>query len=277
MDRPNVAIIGTPRSGSSFLSKLLVENGWLIPFEASAPPMAAYSFNPEGYFESTLINLLNDQLIRASFGEAYSFLNPPDVSKNLENPDFSFDLDENTVQIPNDFLQSIKEYTSQDWDVWGISRMLPGGKWHKTYSRHRVDNNANIESTFEGIKSYLSKGSGFVLKDSRLSFTLNNFGNSINKVVILGRQKEGLISSIQTHYGKRIFSDLVYEPFKWVSNHFNYKIPPMDFGDFQKRYENAYSILNPSFEVFELDQSELNDANKVAELSTFLETKLHSN
>ena len=276
MNRPNVAVIGTPRSGSSFLSKLLVDNGWLIPFETGAPTMAAYSFNPDGYFESTLINLLNDQLIRASFGETFSFLNPPDVSKKSKGTNFSFDLDEDTVDIPKGFLENLEEYTSQNWDVWGISRMMPGGKWHKAYSRHKIDTSENIESTFDGVKQYLSKKSGYVVKDSRLSFTLNGFENSIDKVIILGRKKDGLVSSIQNHYGKRIFTDQVHAPFEWVSNHFNYKIPPMDFEDFQQRYRNAYSSISPSYEVFELDQSELNDEKKVAELSNFLGAKLNS-
>ena len=68
LSRCNVAIIGTPRSASSFLAKFLVSQGWTTPRFGDAPEMSASNFNPEGYFENTFLNLLDDQIIRAHFG-----------------------------------------------------------------------------------------------------------------------------------------------------------------------------------------------------------------
>jgi hypothetical protein len=105
MSLPNVAVIGTPRSGSSFLARTLVDLGFKLPDLGEEVIMNSSSFNPQGYFESTTVNLLNDQLIRCKFGLKYSFLTPPKVnnhSTEIQQRNFSYDLDLNTVTIPID-------------------------------------------------------------------------------------------------------------------------------------------------------------------------------
>jgi hypothetical protein len=271
MRKPNIAIIGTPRSGSSYLTKLLVANGWNIPYENDAISMGSYNFNPDGYFESTQINLLNDQLIRFTYGQKYSFLNPPPTDSSNLRQDFYFDLDETTLEIPDDYLKNIYEYTGQSWDVWGITRMLPGEKWHKAYSRNNLASYAGISASKEKLKNYLSQSSGLVVKDSRLTFTLNEFSTAFDKIIILTRGAAGLVQSIRGHYGTRMFNKgEMFDEFKWVSNHFNYKIPDTSYEQFAHRYEDAYSLISRSNDCFRINQSDLSSKDEISRLSRFL-------
>ena len=275
---PNIAIIGTPRSGSSFLTKLLVANGWSIPYDNDRIAMKSYSFNPDGYFESTQINLLNDQLIRATHGLEYSFLNPPPIDSLNQEENFSYDLNEKTVEIPEDYLKNIFQYTGQSWDVWGITRMLPGEKWHEAYSRNNLASRVGISESKEKVKNYLSQSSGLVVKDSRLTFTLGEFDNVFDKVIILTREETGLVQSIRGHYGTRIFGGGgSFDKFDWVSNHFNYKLPGISYKQFAERFEDAYKQISHSYDYFKINQSDLNSQQEISRLSQFLGFELKFN
>ena len=271
MRLPNIAIVGTPRSGSSFLTKLLVANGWNIPYENDRISMESYSFNPDGYFESTQINLLNDQLIRAAYGLEYSFLNPPPVDSSNLDEDFYFDLDEKTVEIPEDYMENISQYTGQSWDVWGITRMLPGEKWHKAYSKNNLASRDTLLQSKHKVNQYLNGSAGLVVKDSRLTFTLGEFDRVFDKVIILTRKENGLVQSIRGHYGTRIFSgEGAFDKFEWVSNHFNYKLPKISYNQFSQRYEEAYKRISHSHDCFTISQSNLNSPGEISKLSQFL-------
>lgn len=249
MPNSHVAIIGTPRSGSSFLSQLFVNKGWEIPDFEYSIPMSSSKFNPEGYFESTTINLLNDQLIRGLYGEKYSFLFPPLVHNSKVETiikDFEFDLDKETVEIPDDYKNNLRMYTGEDWDVWGLTRMASGEKWHKAYSKISASNQNEVTKKIEHVKQYLFSSKGKIVKDSRLTFTIHLFGECIPKIILLTREKGALKKSIQSHYGQRIFSDKIHDGFMWVSNHFNYRIAPMVFEDYLNRYEMYYDLIENS-------------------------------
>jgi len=274
MRLPNIAIVGTPRSGSSYLTKLLVKNGWKIPYEGDDMAMKAYNFNPDGYFESTQINLLNDQMIRAQYGLKYSFLNPPPINSRNLDKNFFYDLNEESVEIPDDYAKNISKYTGQSWDVWGITRMLPGEKWHKAYSKNNLISRAGILESREKVKSYLGQSSGMVVKDSRLTFTLGEFEGVFDKIIILTREETGLVQSIRGHYGSRIFGGENFENFNWVSNHFNYKLPKTSYSEFAERFEDAYRLISSSHDCFTINQSALSNDDEISRLSRYLGTKL---
>jgi len=265
VSKPNVAIIGTPRSGSSFLSQLFVNHGWEIPVFEDSIPMSSSKFNPEGYFESTNINLLNDQLIRALYGEEFSFLFPPkfnDPEGNTIIKDFYFDLSGETVQIPDNYEDNLQLYTGEDWDVWGLTRMSAGEKWHKAYSKLGICNQIEVTKKLEQANYYLMSSQRKIVKDSRLTFTIQLFKKSIPKIVILTREKGGLETSIRNHYGQRIFTREIHEGFTWVSNHFNYKIAPMEFEEYLYRYESYYNFIESTFpDVLRVNLESLNDEN----------------
>ena len=269
----NLAIIGTPRSASSALAKILVSEGWSVPMFGDAPNMSPSKFNTEGYFESTFLNLMNDQIIRARFGMDHSFLFPPeysDVTKLGISEDFFFDLDDQSLDIPSDYLESIQLYTGEDWDVWGLTRMLQGGKWHQAYSARSLSSGVSLKASISDFNQYLNEEKGIVLKDSRLTFTLDLFNDSIEKVIVLSREDGGLTSSIRNHYGKNIFTLETHDPFPWVSNQFNYKVKPMSFDSYKSRYMSFSNALTKNQRVLFLDQSELRSESKMANLLKFI-------
>ena len=265
MPNLNVAVVGTPRSGSSFLSQLFVSNGWEIPDFENSIPMSSSKFNPEGYFESTTINLLNDQLIRGLYGGGYSFLFPPAINDSkVENiiKDFYYDLNEDIVEIPDNYKNNLRIYTGEDWDVWGLTRMVAGEKWHKAYSKISVSNQDEATKKLEQVKNYLMSSEGRIVKDSRLTFTIQLFGEYIPKIIILTREKGALEKSIKNHYGQRIFTDKIHDGFTWVSNHFNYKVAPMDFEEYLNRYELHYDLIESSHpDVLRVRLESLDDEN----------------
>ncbi len=272
--KSNVAIIGTPRSASSFLAKLIVMRGWQVPHYGDLTTMSASQFNPEGYFESTYLNLLNDQIIRSRFGNAHSFLYPPKISNSdaeFLDQGFFFDLDEAHVDCPKDYLSNLKAYTGVDWDVWGLSRMVEGEKWHKAYSVRKISSFEQVTQAISDFNAYLSSTHSLVIKDSRLTFTLDLFAKGIDKVIILQREESGLSSSIRNHYGKNIFTKNTVKDFSWVSNHFNYKVGPMSFGDFSQRYEDFYSDIEKSCSVLRVNQHKLSEESTIREIIEFVE------
>ena len=227
--------------------------------------MSSSKFNPEGYFESTNINLLNDQLIRGLYGEDYSFLFPPEMSNSEGETiikDFYFDLSEDMVQIPDNYKDNLELYTGEDWDVWGLTRMTDGEKWHRAYSKLGMSNQVEVTNKLEHVNYYLMSSQGKIVKDSRLTFTIQLFVRYIPKIVILTRENGALEKSIKNHYGQRIFTNKVHDGFTWVSNHFNYKIAPMEFEEFLNRYESYYNFIESTYpDVLRVSLESLNDEN----------------
>jgi hypothetical protein len=272
--KPNLAIIGTPRSASSFLAKFFVLRGWQVPNYGDSITMSASQFNPEGYFENTYFNLLNDQIIRSRFGLEHSFLYPPKFSaidSRFFATDFFYDLEETFIDFPEDYLSNLKDYTGEEWDVWGLTRMSEGEKWHRAYSARNISSSAQIMKATSEFNSYLSKTDSVVLKDSRLTFTLDLFAKGIDKVIILQREENSLSSSIRNHYGKNIFTNNRAKGFSWVSNHFNYKIGPMSFEDFSQRYEDFYSEIEKNYSVLRINQNLLSEDSTIKTLIDFVE------
>lgn len=269
----NVAIIGTPRSASSYLAKYLVANGWKVPEFGEAPEMSSSDFNPEGYFENTFLNLLNDQVIRARFGTKHSFLYPPEFAGGQIadfNSSFLYDLDDNFIECPTDYESNLEFYTGKMWDVWGLTRMKEGGKWHKAYSRRGISNSDGVQRAIKNFNHYLSCNDSLVLKDSRLTFTLPLFGDGVDKVIVLGRNKADLVSSIRRHYGQNIFTRKKVNGYSWVSNHFNYKIGSMSYAEFDSRFNDFYSSITQDFPVAYVSQDQFGDQNTLTSILDFL-------
>jgi hypothetical protein len=272
--KSNVAIIGTPRSASSFLAKLIVMRGWQVPSYGDSTTMSASQFNPEGYFESTYLNLLNDQIIRSRFGTPHSFLYPPKIptlDSEFSDPEFFFDLDEAHIDCPKDYLSNLKAYTGVDWDVWGLSRMIEGEKWHKAYSARKISSFEQVIRAISDFNTYLTNTDSLIIKDSRLTFTLDLFARGIDKVIILQREEAGLSASIRNHYGKNIFTQNRVMDFSWVSNHFNYKVGPMSFEDFSQRYEDFYMHIEKSCNVLRVNQHRLSEESTIRKIVNFVE------
>ena len=240
MLKDNYFILSMPRSGSSMLSNILVDSGLtLFSFDQSIA-MNSYEHNRDGYFEDVKLTLLNDQIIRAKYGLKYSFLYPPSnyTFKVLDvGTDFKYDLTDETVTIPEDFSERVMYYTNNTWDVWGLTRMLPGKKWYKAYSKHGVSTVPSILKAIIDFKKILENTPGLLIKDPRMMFTFQEFSIVSPKIIFLRRSPKNVIESCRRHYGPYIFDvDASYKNFPYASNHFNLKAGRMSFATYQERY-----------------------------------------
>ena len=242
-NRP-VIVLSPPRSGSSFITRLLMENGFTGLKIKSPTEMSPSRFNPDGYFENTWLALLNDQLIRLNWGQKSSFIyiGEKSDSDNSDQAKYFCDLTPNLIDLPTDYIQNVKYYTGHDWDIWGLTRMWPGGKWHRAYSLSSIADypgiiNAvkHLEYTFAAAKKSRVP---LLVKDPRLALTLNMLDVEAD-VIVLQREPEKVKLSMQDHYGHRLFSNQCFEGYDWVSNHFNYKVAYQPFTEYWERYYRA--------------------------------------
>jgi len=246
-------VVSPPRSGSSVLSQLLESAGYHYPkiplCTESEIRIAPSEFNPAGYNEDTALTLLNDQLIRLLYGQEYSFLYPPeesDITAALNKPiegnkidSFYYDLDESTVVFPRDYLSRLQEIANHSWDVWGLSRMRASGKWYKAYSRHNLASGADVYKRLLEFTSFLSSKDApqnIYVKDPRIIFAFPAYVSALQScnfaIIFINRDPLGLLISMRSHYGNRLFTDQCIDDLNYVSNHFNYQIQPQSFADY---------------------------------------------
>lgn len=276
-----VFLLSPPRSGSSFLSRLIHTGGYQSFVSAGSHLQGTSPFNPDGYFEDVKLSLLCDQVIRSRFGLKFSFLHPPSFERDISfkhNPDFQYDLDHSTVQIPNDYLNRLQEFTGQTWDVWGLSRMRPGEKWWRAYERFGIRHASQVRTQLMELSRSIEEFSNLtIVKDPRLVFCLDQFRVHTKKIIVLTRDQKLTCKSIQSHYGPRILSNHPFEGFDWVSNHFNYQVNPQDpaevfasYGQWLKfQTEHCQDSLHISLES-------IADGSGIAELEKFLGVSLES-
>ena len=276
-----VFLLSAPRSGSSFLSRLIHTGGYQSFVSPGSHLQGNTPFNPDGYFEDVKLSLLCDQVIRWRFGLRFSFLHPPRFEPDISveySPDFQYDLDHATVQIPNDYLNRLQEFTGQTWDVWGLSRMRPGEKWWRAYERFGIRHASQVRTQLMELSRSIEEFSNLtIVKDPRLVFCLDQFRVHTKKIIVLTRDQKLTCKSIQSHYGPRILSNHPFEGFDWVSNHFNYQVNPQDpaevfasYGQWLKfQTEHCQDSLHISLES-------IADGSGIAELEKFLGVSLES-
>jgi len=277
-----VFIISPPRVASSFLTRALVAVGF-VPFDGEGPiEMMPSQHNPNGYFEDVWLTLLNDKIIRMAYSVNDSFLHITGVSPRFDPNDwdanFAFDLSGKFVDFPNDYVERCRWYTGNDWDVWGLSRMQPGGKWHKAYSRNGLGSFSEVRNSIskfrDSISAAAANGEHLVIKDPRLALSLPALGIE-GKVVMLSRNRDSHLKSMRSHYGPRMFSDETFPGFNWVSNHFNFKIRSQSIENYLQNYEAANDRIRTQHETFELTIDALTE-ERILELESFIGKRLPS-
>lgn len=264
-------ILSMPRSGSSSLAKMLHGRG-ITPFAPRLEKVeqSPSEYNPSGYFESTLINLLNDQLIRLISDGMGSFLNnsfvdqfrvrPPELSGVLD-----YDLNERHVEMPPDYTTRLKHYTGNEWDVWGLTRMLDGGKWRSAYSQSGISNTEGVLSATISFQREWAEASSqrIYLKDPRMVYTLHSL-NLDAKLLVIRRNLPDTLESMRNHYGPRLFTELPFQGYSWVSNHFNYRVPPQSFEHYVDNFERSIKLIKLlGYEMLELELDDLNQRDKL--------------
>jgi len=264
-----------PRSGSSACGKLLTESGLTQYNSQALESQQSSEFNTYGYFEDSGVNLCIDNLIRFRFTIDNSFLFnhgmfPYDANQSTDiNSDLDyFDIDESVVDIPKDYINRLPYYTGHDWDVWGLTRMQEGGKWHKAYSRANVASYVEAKYFFSNSLNFLENNPGYFIKDPRLVY-VDEFNSTELKVILINRDPSDVLKSMRNHYGPFLFTDKPIEN-GWVSNHFNYKVGPQKFSEFLNIYNYFVEKIKSRREVFEISFTDLLDNTKLDALSSFL-------
>ena len=257
-------IVSPPRSGSSVLSQLLESAGYHSPKISigteSKIRIAPSEFNSAGYNEDTAFTLLNDQLIRLLYGQEYSFLHSPSaleivaaMSATIESnsaDSFYYDLDESTVVVPKEYLSRLQEIANHSWDVWGLSRMSASCKWYKAYSRHNLACGTDVHKSLIEFTSFLLSEdvpSNIYIKDPRIIFAFPAYASALKNskfgIILINRDTQGLLKSMRSHYGNRLFTDQCIDNFSFVSNHFNYQVRPQAFADYLSAIDCSVGII----------------------------------
>tara|TARA_B100000989_G_scaffold298918_1_gene291034 strand:+ start:8670 stop:9488 length:819 start_codon:yes stop_codon:yes gene_type:complete len=269
----NIIVLSLPRSGSSFFTKHLIKKGFKLYGDKKNRTKSKNIFNRDGYFEDIKTNLLNDQLIRISNGSRYSFLYPPSKVKHKINKNYYYDLQEENIFFPKNYKKLKKKYTGFSWDVWGLTRMLKCGKWHKCYSRFNVESYRKIELEKKKLINFFKKNNGYVLKDPRFGLCYPHYQNIKNvKYIILKRDKKSLLKSLRKHYGKNLFKKIYLPDSNIVSNHFNYKVEYLSFNKYFRRYLAMIKKTVKKKKYIEIDINKIDKKKELNKLEKFLNT-----
>jgi hypothetical protein len=272
----NILIISLPRSGSSLLSNLLNSANYNYYIAENSSLINKSCFNVNGYFEDTQLTLLNDQLIRISHGSDCSFLYPSaKFNIPIDYSDFYYDLDD--VYFPNDHIFDVKKYTGCDWDVWGLTRMGVGEKWHKCYSRYEVDSGKNIQKTLSKILNQFKAKNNLIIKDPRFALVYP-FYNSVDfKIIYIKRDKSDILTSMRKHYGKNLFTENYFENTFFCSNHFNYKVKYQNFEDYFEIYTNYIKNFITNKDCLTIDYETIRDSKTISNINDFIGSKVDEN
>ena len=226
------------------------------------------------------MTLLNDQLIRGLHGEKYSFLYPPDINENLTIPnlsdEFYHDIDQSTLSIPDDFENRLKHYTGTNFDYWGLTRMRENEKWFKAYTKFGLAGGLEIKKTFVRYNKVLREKRRLVLKDPRLCLTGYLYDLTGSDVIFVERDFTGIVNSMRRHYGPRLFSIDTFKCVNWVSNHFNFKVRPIEKNQFFDRYnDHLTKIKDKNLRSFTVNYNLLvsGDMDHISDFEKFLGRK----
>lgn len=265
----NILIISLPRSGSSLLSNLLNSAKYNYYISENSSLLNKSCFNTNGYFEDTQLNLLNDQLIRISHGLDCSFLHPSSTLSIPENySHFYYDLDD--IYFPDNYSLNIKKYTDCDWDVWGLTRMIAGEKWHKCYSKYNVESGKNIQNTLSKILHKFKTTDNLIIKDPRLALVYPFYSSIDFKIIYIKRNKFDILNSMRKHYGKNLFTNNYLENTFFCSNHFNYKIKYQNFEDYYKIYTNYIEKFILNKDCLTIDYENIRDFKTISSINNFI-------
>ncbi len=296
----SVLIVSPPRSGSSLVAQLLESGGFTSDkVNTNKVSINPSDFNKNGYNEDVCFTLLNDQLIKCLYGKNFSFVYAPNSLKikfffeNINFTDlkkiipekYSYDINEKTIFLPQNYEKTLKKYTGLDWDVWGLTRMKEKGKWYKVYSKFKVSTKKELLNKFQEFSEKLQNKKKYYLKDPRLIFSLPIFWKQIKneksiKVIFIERNKKDTINSMRSHYGPRLFTDqFIDQNMKIVSNHFNYMIGSQNVNEYFESCQitkEFIKTLKENFLIINYDNlvTEKYSANELRNIENFLNIEI---
>jgi hypothetical protein len=268
----NILILSLPRSGSSIILQLIASAGYKPYTGPGSCLLGPSDLNRGGYFEDTQLNLLNDQLIKILYGDKYSFLFAPKyiINKLPKDSNFRYDVSDDSVFVPSDFYSNINKYTGRDWDVWGLSRMAPGEKWYKCYSKYNVDTFGSIISTLDSTVDYINRQDGLIIKDPRMALVAHLYNLSNLKIIYVERKKSEILASMKRHYGRNLFSNELIDNAKICSNFFNYKIQPQLFSQYYNRYTTFIKNYIKDKKSISIDYNNIQQQDTIDKINKFI-------
>lgn len=275
----NIIVLSPPRCGSSLLCEIVKSAGYRSELFEDSTFLAPSTLNKIGYNEEVRFTLLNDQLLRLFYNDETSFLHTSALTaKPTRREDFNYDINEHTLWIPESYEERIFELTGNTWDVWGLTRMVYGGKWYKCYSRHNVQTEVGVCAVKSNYENLLNSSHGYVLKDPRLALTMQFYDFDPNhfKVLYVTRTNESIIKSCRNHYGPGLFKNCSIDGTELVSNHFNYKIKFQDFDEWMSIYNHCLKSLSEIFNIMVINYEDLLGLQKdtIDSIEEFLEFKI---
>lgn len=269
------------------LANLIGSAGYVNYTAKNSTLLSPSTQNKSGYFEDVKLMLLNDQLIRSLYGSDFSFLYPPSNESRRYNylnyedniPEhYFYDISEETLYLPDGFIADPGKYTGISWDVWGLTRMLPGKKWYRCYSAFDVCDKHGMLAAKKEIENDINNSKNYVIKDPRFSLTveLYNFSEfENNKFVFLTRSESSVIDSMRKHYGPKMFSDSYLKNSSYVSNHFNHKVGYMSYADFNERYNFIKKYVYAANSIEIVYEKIINkNSGELERLEDFLHSKI---
>lgn len=247
------------------LTNLIRSAGYGLDISDQSSFLGASEFNQAGYFEEIRLTLLNDQLFRILYGDAYSFLHmpsPEDINTTFSMParipdGFNYDINEQTLYIPDGFEEDVKKFTGNDWDNWGLTRMRPGGKWYQCYERYQCKTGNQIRRLLNTYSDLFNGNDNLVVKDPRMAPVLHAYNIKNKRIILLRRNLDSVLDSMKRHYGPRLFTDDVMPGTSICSNHFNYKIKAQGFDSYVSSYETSFQMSLAGSEYIEVDYDDI--------------------
>lgn len=276
----NIIILSLPRSGSSAITQLIKSSGYTVFTSKNSNLLGGSDFNVNGYFEDKIFTLLNDQLIRLVYGMQYSFLYTPSLNQfqkiSLDLDSYTI-LDSDNLYMPENYSNHLKRYCGSHWDVWGLTRMLPGEKWHKCYETYKIKTSYDIYQMLRSIVNSINENDKLVIKDPRLALVMPLYNLENTKIVYIKRDKLDVLHSMRSHYGPNMFTTNFLPMTNYCSNHFNYKIGYQDFDWYYDTYSNIIEHYIQDKNHFKINFEDLKNMDSLKNLEDYIGSIIEKN
>jgi len=243
MNYKNLIILGCPRSGTSLIANLLNNSGYDVDCKGTKKLMKKNeNYNPDGYFERIDIVKLNDQLIRL-YDKNHNFLNPPN-NNNILNEEL-INLYKNKTIYP---LQDISLE-------------------HHIENYVGLNNKIDLLSSKEKVENEMNSYNGWLIKDSRMCYTLNLWDFKNINIIKIVRNKNEVKQSMINHYGNLFDENIVF---------FKNQLKKVDFDKYYDDTNNLIDTYINKYGGIEIKFNDLKNKNFTV-IEKYLGVKLNEN
>jgi hypothetical protein len=243
MNHKKLIVLGCPRSGTSLVANILSNSGYDLNCHGKKQLMKKNpKFNPNGYFERIDIVKMNDQLIRLH-GKSHNFLNPPNNSLILDESITKKLTDKSINPLQDLYLEEHKD------NYIGMT------------------NKYDLITQKELIEDEMNSYENWLIKDSRMCYTLPLWNLKNITVIKVSRNPEGVKKSMETHYGEIFEKNTIF---------FKNKIEKVNFEDYYKKTNELIDLYMNNYGGIEITLNQLIN-HEFDKLENFLDIKIEKN